>query len=454
MRLPASPRRVPVARATACAAACFAPGLAAQCNWTLLAPAVSPPAFTAHAMAYDIVNDRTVLFGGLAGGVRYADTWLFDGAAWTQAAPATVPPARVAHSMAYDLGRARVVMFGGIPASGGVLGDTWEWDGTDWLLQAPAVSPSPRRSFPLVYHPGRSTTVLWGGYGTGDLGDMWEWDGVAWNPIATATSPAPRRASEMAYDPVTGGLLLFSGYLQGADTWLFNGTDWVQLAPATVPSARYDHAMATDLARNRLVMFGGPGAADTWEWDGSSWLSRTTTTLPQARSDTWLCYDWIRERVVMFGSVAVPETWVYAPTNPASYTTSGSGCPGTNTQAPLLATADRPWLGEPFEVTVSQLPAASLMVFLLGFSNTTWALGALPFDLAVFGMPGCLLQVDPAGSVFVAGSGGSATWSLGVPNNAGLLGLQFHNQAGAIDPGANAAGFTVSNAGAGLIGGK
>jgi hypothetical protein len=94
------------------------------------------------------------------------------------------------------------------------------------------------------------------------------------------------------------------------------------------------------------------------------------------------------------------------------------------------------------------------MVFLLGFTNASWALGPLPFDLGAFGMPGCQLQVDPAGTLFVAGSGGRAVWTFTVPNRAALLGLQFHNQAGVVDPGANAAGFTVSNAGAGVIGGK
>jgi len=78
----------------------------------------------------------------------------------------------------------------------------------------------------------------------------------------------------------------------------------------------------------------------------------------------------------------------------------------------------------------------------------------LPLALLPFGMPGCLLQVDPAITQLLIGSGGSAAWSLNVPNDAGLLGVQFFNQGAAIDPGANAAGVTVSNAGAAVIGGK
>ena len=92
----------------------------------------------------------------------------------------------------------------------------------------------------------------------------------------------------------------------------------------------------------------------------------------------------------------------------------------------------------------------------LGLSDTTSALGPLPLNLAILGMPGCLLQVDPAASSFVSGAfgSGSAVWSLPLPNSARLLGQQFFVQGGVFDPTANAGGFTVSNAGACVIGGK
>ena len=430
------------------------PSLCAQTTWNALTPTTNPPAFTAHAMAYDLGNDRTVLFGGLTGGARTDQTWLFDRATWTQATPTTVPPARVAHPMTYDVGRGRVVMFGGIGLSGGVLGDTWEWNGTDWLQLTPATAPSARRSHPMVYHPGRATTLLWGGFATADQNDLWEWNGATWTAITTTTSPSPRRASDMAYDPNTGGILLFSGYQQSNDTWLFDGTDWVQQFPATSPSARYDHSMTTDLLRNRIVMFGGPGAADTWEWDGSNWQNRAPATQPPARSDTYLAYDWVLEQVVMFGSSAIAETWTYGAATPGLYTTSGTGCPGTNSLPPRIGSTERPWLGETFDAVIDQLPAVSIAFMTTGFSNTTSAFGPLPLNLAPFGLPGCLLQIDPAITLLVIGSGGSAIWSRPVPNDAGLLGVSFYNQAAAIDTGANTAGLTVSNAARATIGGK
>lgn len=428
--------------------------LLAQTNWTLLAPATSPVAFTAHAMAYHLPTDRTVLFGGAYAGVRYNETWLWDGTTWAQATPATVPTARVAHAMAYDASRGKLVMFGGIPAGGGLLGDTWEWDGVDWLQSTPVNAPTPRRSHPMAFHPLRNTVVLWGGYSTSDLNDMWEWNGTVWTPIVTANSPAPRRASDMAWDAAGGGLLLFSGYQQTNDTWFFNGANWVQKFPTTSPSARYDHSMVSDPVRGRIVMFGGPGAADQWEWDGTNWLNRTPATLPSARSDTYLAYDLVREEVLMFGSSAVPETWRYAVTQPASFTTSGAGCAGTLAQAPAISSGERPWLGEVFDVAIAPVPANTIGLMVYGLSDTTSGLGPLPAPLAAIGMPGCTLQVDPVLIDAFLALGNTATWSLAIPNVATLLGAQIFCQGAALDVGANALGLITADHGAMVLGGK
>ncbi|HZN41255.1 MAG TPA: kelch repeat-containing protein [Planctomycetota bacterium] len=434
----------------------FLSPLLAQTNWTLLTPATSPPAFTAHAMAHHLPTDRTVLFGGVFAGVRYNETWLFDTVNWVLASPTNVPPARVAHSMAYDLARGRIVMFGGIPVGGGYLGDTWEWDGVDWQQMTPAVSPSARWSFSMAYHLGRQTVVLWGGYHGGDLNDMWEWDGTNWAPIVTTNSPSPRRASDMAYDPVTNGIVLFSGYLQPSDTWLFDGVNWVQQFPATSPSPRYDHSMVTDFARGRIVLFGNVGPADTWEWDGAlgNWLYRATPTLPAPRNDTYLSYDLIREQVMMFGSVAVPETWLYAPTNPASFFTSGTSCAGTLSVAPTVTSTERPWLGQTFHVAIHPVPNNTVAIMIVGLSDTMSGSTPLPIPLALIGMPGCTLQVDPVVIDAFFAIGDTATWAFPVPAATSLLGVQVFAQGGAIDIGANPANLILANHGTATLGGK
>ncbi|MBL8752470.1 MAG: hypothetical protein JNK15_04135 [Planctomycetes bacterium] len=429
--------------------------LAAQTDWTLLSPAASPIAFSAHAMAYHLPTDRTVLFGGTFGGVRYNETWLWDGSTWTQATPVNVPPARVAHTLCYDEARGKLVLFGGIPAGGGYLGDTGEWDGVDWTQMTPATTPGPRRSHTMAYLPSRGTSILWGGYNGTDLFDTWEWDGVAWTQIVTASSPAGRRATDMAWDPVGGGLILFSGYQQGNDTWRFTGTTWQQVLPSNVPPARFDHSMVTDTARGRIVMVGGTTIADQWEWNGTTWLQRTPATLPSARSDTYLAYDFVREEVLMFGSSPTAETWRYAPTVRASFATSGVGCAGSLPNAPVLTSADRPWLGETFTVDIAPVPANTIGLMLYGLSDTFSAtFGALPASLAVIGMPGCTLQVDMALVDAFFANGNTATWNLAIPNAAALLGGTIYCQGAALDLAANPFGFIVADHGAMLLGGK
>lgn len=426
----------------------------AQTDWTLLTPPTSPPPYTAHAMAYFLPTDTTVLFGGATGAGRSDLTWVWDGSDWTQAAPANVPPARVAHTLVYDEGRARLVMFGGISAFGSVLGDTWEWDGFDWTQMSSSNAPSPRRSHCMAYLPSRGTVVLFGGYTSADQSDLWEWDGIDWSQITTSNSPPARRAGDMAYDPTTGGLLLFSGYQQTNDTWLFDGTDWQQLTPQNAPPARYDHSMVGDTVRGRVVLFGGGPPSDTWEWDGAEWLQRTPATLPAPRYDTYLAYDLVREEVLMFGSVSQTETWRYAVTNSASFATAGAGCAGT-VGTPALSSVQRPWVGETFTVQISPVPANGIGLMLYGLSDTVSpSFGPLPTSLAPLGLPGCDLQVDPALIDLFVATGTVATWSRPLPNTPPLLGGKIYCQGAALDPGANAFGAVVANYGVMTIGGK
>ena len=85
--------------------------------WTQVSD-IGPSARSAHAMAYDEVRDRVVLFGGRTHGVsepdaRPSDTWEWDGESWVQVEDVG-PPGRGHFAMAYDSARQRVVLFGGL----------------------------------------------------------------------------------------------------------------------------------------------------------------------------------------------------------------------------------------------------------------------------------------------------------------------------------------------------
>jgi galactose oxidase-like protein len=83
-------------------------------------------------MVFDAARNRVVLFGGAGAGTAtlFDDTWEWDGDNWTQVAD-TGPSVRGGHAMAYDSLRGRVILFGGDDGQNS-FGDTWAWNGTDW----------------------------------------------------------------------------------------------------------------------------------------------------------------------------------------------------------------------------------------------------------------------------------------------------------------------------------
>src|SRR5262249_58787461 len=128
-----------------------------------------------------------------------ADTWEWDGANWLQRLPAQSPPPRWAHALAYDAVHGRTVLFGGanstfIPSA---YGDTWEWDGSNWFQRVTSPAPSARFLHALAYDSARGRTVLFAGIGASDT---WEWDGGTWTLRSPATNPAARSGHALAFD--------------------------------------------------------------------------------------------------------------------------------------------------------------------------------------------------------------------------------------------------------------
>ncbi len=137
----------------------------------------------------------------------------------------------------------------------------------------------------------------------------------------------------------------------------------------------------------------------------------------------------------------------------ASYQAFGLGCSGSS-GAPTLAAqpGSRPALGQTLTLSLDGLPLDGALVA-TGLSATATSAGLpLPLDLSVIGMSGCSQLVDAQVIDFVAGAGGAASWTWTLPSQPSLFGAVFYNQAFAIDPAANAFGWTVTNGGVGTVG--
>jgi hypothetical protein len=95
--------------------------------------------------------------------------------------------------------------------------------------------------------------------------------------------------------------------------------------------------------------------------------------------------------------------------------------------------------------------SAALMA--TGLSNIAWGTTPLPLDLAFLGMPGCSLRVSADATTAIAGTSGSATFTMFIPPAPVLVGMRVHQQALVLDPAAgNPAGLVVSDACTAVIG--
>lgn len=129
------------------------------------------------------------------------------------------------------------------------------------------------------------------------------------------------------------------------------------------------------------------------------------------------------------------------------FSTYGAGCVGSLGTPTLAAVpGTRPAFGQTLLLEIGNLPLGFGFAG-LGFSNTQSGPFTLPFDLGLFGAPGCNLLADPAVSFFLLGLGSTVVFGLQVPANPALQDLIVFAQGFALDPAANGAGLTTSNGG-------
>jgi hypothetical protein len=132
-------------------------------SWTQLAGFGADPCLGAATV---FEGDRVALFGGIdsiaasPAPLVFGNTWEWDGKHWTQRQDIGPGP-RWLHAMAYDNIRRRIVLFGGLPVADQtladhLLGDTWEHldrrGGSGATLTSLTLSPS-------VVSPGETTTA-------------------------------------------------------------------------------------------------------------------------------------------------------------------------------------------------------------------------------------------------------------------------------------------------------
>jgi len=219
--------------------------------------------------------------------------------------------------------------------------------------------------------------------------------------------------------------------------------------------------MAYDSARGQVVLFGGISSdgqtylADTWVWDGANW-SLWTGRGPSFRRYHGMAFDSARGRTEVFAGwgngTVFNDTWEnglkgngngFSPMNPASVTPFGTGCPGSG-GTPALGSdqGSLPWIGQTFTARLANLGISTALnrpFLILGDSNA-------PLELSPLGMPGCSLYANPLVTLPLTNQGGTATWSVPIPNDPSYVGVSLYTQGFVTSPGSNPLGMVVSNA--------
>ena len=331
-------------------------------------------------MVYDAATGSVILFGGDDGQDAFGDTWSWDGSGWSLLHPAVSPPARTQALIAYDPSSRRLVLTGGYAMSAGDQADsedsdTWTWDGSTWSLQPAAGLPpsaSTARSVELATDGASGQLILVTGIEQGgcQAAQTWHWAGTSWAQLHPAMFPTGVEGGLLAADPVTGRLDLFatSGGCPGdaeqsTALWSWDGATWEPQGSSTSGAGALNPAkmivsgeLVASATGPLLVVWSG-----TYSWDGSGGWEEVTGA-PAAlgeignpsggdeRSEEALAFDTARHEVVLFGGNCVlcdpngidylGDTWTYAGT--WSLADAGTLTTPTPTPVPTPTPAPQP----------------------------------------------------------------------------------------------------------------
>jgi hypothetical protein len=407
-------------------------------NWRMLTGASVPTRVWYTAMTYDAARRQAVRFGGSEDPYRIAmngETWLLRGQSWSRAAVTVSPPSRTDHAMAYDPIRQRVVLFGGRASQNQAapLGDTWEFDGITWQLRHNGLpGPSARAHAAMTFNGITGRVLLLAGTDAAlqTPSDMWEWDGGVWTQVTPAVMPPPRIEPALAYDPLRRRVVLYGG-AGWRDTWEWDGASWQQFSPQR-PLPGSSTAMTYDPRTAVCVLVSSWDPGVVWSWDGSAWSQRRPPSMPLDLSGLHLAHDTARGALVAHEGFGT--TWFYGPGLAAQAQPLRPGCAGAGV-VPRL-TSGTPYFnhgGVPLDLLHTQ-PNAPCVI----------ALAHNPQNLII---GGCTLQVgNPMAAIpLVTSAAGFATVAVRLPFTPSLRGTSLFAQGFVFAPPAPVGGWAFSN---------
>ena len=253
-------------------------------NWAELTLESSPVHRSSTVMVYDSADEVIILFGGHNGTEWDSDTWVFDcnTETWTEVTPAHSPYGRGSHAMVYDSVNDRVLLFSGYGSIGPEIADTWAYDynTNTWTEMNPTASPGQRYGAGYVFDESNETMIIFGGNSHGHYSDTWSYNYATdtWTEFSPTENPGALKWSAMTYDSVNEKSILFGGDIAypavSNDTWILDTANgqWEEREPAIAPIHREAFGFAFDPINEKAILFGGTKGAhvfynDTWVYD-------------------------------------------------------------------------------------------------------------------------------------------------------------------------------------------
>ena len=117
-------------------------------TWTEVESTSQPLGLKWSCMTYDSIDQKSILFGGGSAAFQTEnETWIYDSMAieWEKKYPDVVPPSREAFGFAFDTVNEKGILFGGINGNREFLNDTWSYDynSNSWEKMEENIDESP-----------------------------------------------------------------------------------------------------------------------------------------------------------------------------------------------------------------------------------------------------------------------------------------------------------------------
>lgn len=275
----------------------------------------APPARGGEVLAYDPVDNETVLFGGTCeqapcAGAVLNDTWAFNATGWTnltsQLRPA--PPPLTDAAFCYDPAVGGLLVVGGETPNGSGPIDlspwTWEFSRGRWTNLSVTLTGAPPATAgaAAAFDNGSQAVVLFGGLQGPDLDHVfsenatWTLTGDDWSRDPAALGPSARAFAGLAADGPDDELLLFGGHAANGsllnDSWTYRSGTWTRVVTSPSPPGGDSLALVTGGPTGPVLLWNGALAASTWEFSAGFWssLALTPRPAPGTVAGTWISY--------------------------------------------------------------------------------------------------------------------------------------------------------------------